>query len=39
MIGGATRSGWSNNESADVEGAHPRYAAKKLDSNLEVSET
>jgi hypothetical protein len=39
MIGRATRSGWSDNESADVERAHPRYASRKLDSNVEVSET
>lgn len=36
--GGATRSGRSDNESADVEQAHSRYAAKKLDSNVKVSE-
>jgi hypothetical protein len=36
MIGRATRSGWSDNESADVERAHPRYAARELDSNVEV---
>jgi hypothetical protein len=39
MIGRATRSGWLDNESADVERARPRYAARKLDSNVKVSET
>ena len=36
MIGRAPRRGWSDNESADVEVAHRRYAAGRLGSNVEL---